>query len=477
MMTQVFQAPGTKFQFLDANGKPLAGGKLFTYTSNTTTKLATYTDYTGDTQNTNPIVLDDAGRCDIWLIKGQTYTFTLAPANDTDPPTNPIWTENGVTGINDPSALGATGVITGGVALLTGEIREFSGPEANVPAGWLLCTGAPISRTTYATLFATIGTAWGSGDGSTTFNLPDKRGRVTAGADNMGGSHASRVTSASINQAAVFGVVGGDQMAQADDFTHTITQNPHSHTTHLRSGPGQSPSPIGEWVTGNGFQDVATNSETIDLTITIDTALTGTQQNIQPTAFSNFIIWAGPNLGVGAGATGATGITGATGPGSGPTGPTGATGHTGATGLTGATGAGATGLLGATGATGLGATGATGPTVFSTYLAWQPGTNPGNTLTFIAPFPVAVIDVTGRMEALEGATGAVQPVIVSNGSSISAGATLTTGALNCNAGLLANQTLTVIASPTLAAGQAVGLTTSGTFTTSRGSITITFASA
>lgn len=54
--------------------------------------------------------------------------------------------------------------------------------------------GQAISRTTYASLYSVLGTTYGSGDGSTTFNLPDKRGRVSAAYDEMGGSPASRLT-------------------------------------------------------------------------------------------------------------------------------------------------------------------------------------------------------------------------------------------------------------------------------------------
>lgn len=61
-----------------------------------------------------------------------------------------------------------------------GIIMPFAG--AATPSGWLECTGAAVSRTTYATLFAAIGTTWGAGDGSTTFNLPDMRGRTAVGA-------------------------------------------------------------------------------------------------------------------------------------------------------------------------------------------------------------------------------------------------------------------------------------------------------
>jgi microcystin-dependent protein len=54
---------------------------------------------------------------------------------------------------------------------------------ASVPDGWLLCDGSAVSRVTYSDLFAAIGTAGGPGDGSTTFNLPDLRGRIPVGRD------------------------------------------------------------------------------------------------------------------------------------------------------------------------------------------------------------------------------------------------------------------------------------------------------
>ncbi len=62
----------------------------------------------------------------------------------------------------------------------SGTMIAFAGKS--VPDGWLLCNGALVSRTTYAKLFAAIGTAWGAGDGSTTFKLPDADGRVMQGA-------------------------------------------------------------------------------------------------------------------------------------------------------------------------------------------------------------------------------------------------------------------------------------------------------
>lgn len=66
------------------------------------------------------------------------------------------------------------------MSLPTSAIIPFGG--TSVPSGWLLCDGSAVSRTTYATLFAAIGTTFGAGDGSTTFNLPKIPGRTLIGA-------------------------------------------------------------------------------------------------------------------------------------------------------------------------------------------------------------------------------------------------------------------------------------------------------
>lgn len=93
-------APFPKHQFFDNNGDPLNGGKLFTYTAGTSTKVSTYSDTTG-TVNDNPIVLDSAGRCTIYLVPGN-YKFVLAPSTDTDPPTSPLWTLDNILSVPGP---------------------------------------------------------------------------------------------------------------------------------------------------------------------------------------------------------------------------------------------------------------------------------------------------------------------------------------------------------------------------------------
>lgn len=99
-------------------------------------------------------------------------------------------------------------------ALPPGAMVDFGGAAA--PSGWLLCDGSAVSRTTFAALFTAIGTLWGSGDGSSTFNVPDFRRRVAVGS---GGSGSATLGNA-------VGNTGGAE-------THTLTVNEmpsHSHT-------------------------------------------------------------------------------------------------------------------------------------------------------------------------------------------------------------------------------------------------------
>ncbi|CAF4321267.1 unnamed protein product [Rotaria sp. Silwood2] len=98
---------------------------------------------------------------------------------------------------------------------LTGEIKLYSG-RTHPPTPWLFCDGSAVSRVVYQRLFATIGTEYGSGDGITTFNIPDFQGRVPVGVDSLG----LRTT-----VAGGLGLTGGNE-------THTIAVNQlpsHSH--------------------------------------------------------------------------------------------------------------------------------------------------------------------------------------------------------------------------------------------------------
>jgi microcystin-dependent protein len=108
---------------------------------------------------------------------------------------------------------------------------------STAPAGWIWADGSNISRTTYSRLFAVYNAAslpYGAGDGSTTFGIPDMRGRVGVGRDNMGGTAANRITNAvSGIVGTTLGSVGGSENAggtiggsQSIAHTHNIA---HAH--------------------------------------------------------------------------------------------------------------------------------------------------------------------------------------------------------------------------------------------------------
>ncbi|WP_020094967.1 tail fiber protein [Methylobacterium sp. 285MFTsu5.1] len=105
-----------------------------------------------------------------------------------------------------------------------GAIKAFGGP--NVPSGWEICDGRPISRTSYAALLAAISTFWGNGDGFTTFNLPDLRGRSLFGAN-----RGLNLLSGAGGLVGSLGYLGGSEVVamlanQMPSHIHTSTMSP-----------------------------------------------------------------------------------------------------------------------------------------------------------------------------------------------------------------------------------------------------------
>lgn len=116
-------------------------------------------------------------------------------------------------------------------SLPLGTILEYSGGTA--PKGYMICDGSAISRTKYPELFQLIGTTYGSGDGSTTFNIPDKRGKIGVGYDS---------TNTNFN---ALGKTGGEE-------THTLTikemlSHNHNVYTNASGGGGVQFPPTGQW--------------------------------------------------------------------------------------------------------------------------------------------------------------------------------------------------------------------------------------
>jgi len=142
-------------------------------------------------------------------------------------------------------------------------------PTASAPTGYLLCDGTAVSRSTYSTLFTLFGTTFGTGDGSTTFNLPNYTNRMPYGT--------------------TIGSTGGSADAVVVSHTHTITDPGHVHGgIYTRVGSqSQYGSNIYSLMDGNTSN---TNSAFTGITGTNSAGVSGTNANLPPYLGINFII-------------------------------------------------------------------------------------------------------------------------------------------------------------------------------------------
>jgi len=138
------------------------------------------------------------------------------------------------------------------------------------PNGWLLCYGQAISRTTYAKLFSLIGTTFGVGDGSTTFNLPDLRGRIAVGQDDMGGTSANRMTNAQAD------TIGGSSGAE----NHTLTEAQMPAHTHK----------LPDATEGSGTAVMGYDGSPAQLASTYSKGGGSSHNNAQPYLTTNYIV-------------------------------------------------------------------------------------------------------------------------------------------------------------------------------------------
>ena len=137
-----------------------------------------------------------------------------------------------------------------GITTPPGGVMAFAGAVA--PTGYLECDGAAVDRTTYADLFAVIGTTFGSGNGSTTFNVPDLRGEFVRGWDNGRGFDAGRS-------------LGSDQTSRNKSHTHSINDPGHVHNTTFTDDTADRQT--GAASTGNIPTSGSTQSATTGITI------------------------------------------------------------------------------------------------------------------------------------------------------------------------------------------------------------------
>jgi microcystin-dependent protein len=206
----------------------------------------------------------------------------------------------------DISATGVavTGAFSGNGATPVGAVSDYAGSTA--PTGWLLCYGQAVSRSTYSALFAVISTDYGVGDGSTTFNVPDCRGRVVAGQDDMGGTSANRLTGLTdgVNGDTLGGTGGLESTtlaaANLPNTTLTVTDAGHSHnvnynTNNFSTAGGTTAVTIIGSAGGTSGGGGAVNATT-GISVAIDSTARGGAQtainSVQPTIILNKIIFA-----------------------------------------------------------------------------------------------------------------------------------------------------------------------------------------
>ena len=129
----------------------------------------------------------------------------------------------------------------------SGFIGSFGG--STVPSGWLLCDGSAVSRSTYSNLFSALGTTWGAGDGSSTFNLPNFKDRFLVGAGNL---YSLGSTGGLANVTLGIGNLPSHNHAVNDPgHTHTVTDPGHNHTSAVTASNVTTGSAAGGATAGN----------------------------------------------------------------------------------------------------------------------------------------------------------------------------------------------------------------------------------
>lgn len=333
--------PNAEQQFVDQNGVPYAGGQVAFFVPNTSTPKNTWMDAGQTIFNTNPVILDAAGRAiiygsgiyrqilkdnlgniiwdqittDLTQVLQSSVSIWCGTSTGTAnaqilTPTSPIsayvtgqgytfkagFTNTGALNL-DISNVGVVNVTQSGSLLSENVVQQNSinlvvydgvnlqllatsyltniSPTGTIicfaasvpPTSFLECDGSAISRITFAALFGVIGTTYGIGDGSTTFNIPDLRGYFARGWDDGAGVDPGRV----------FGSVQADAIKS---HSITVTDPGHTHTTNAIFISGSS-SLNGEGAPNSAvFGGATINSAVTGITATYTGATETRPQNV-----------------------------------------------------------------------------------------------------------------------------------------------------------------------------------------------------
>jgi len=204
-------------QWFDQIAEPAHDYRFYTYAHGTTVPLATYFNERRTIKNPNPMVFDAAARNTIFIEGGVRYDLVMKDGAGTV-----IWERDDYSwpDTETPPAIAPEHVQPGTIVMHTSH---------TLPAGWLRCDGATVSRATYRNLFNIIGTTFGTGNGATTFKLPDLRQRFPFGVATSGTGDAL-----------------GDR-AGAIDHVHTGPEHSHPIATHTHGLAHTHPVPRDGW--------------------------------------------------------------------------------------------------------------------------------------------------------------------------------------------------------------------------------------
>lgn len=291
---------------LGATGAPLAGASIQVNIRGGSAATL-WNQEVGGTNPSNPLTTDAQGRVLAWVDRGaydlvisgsgiSTYTVNVEVVPGRDASIDSNWIGAGVLLATHYAAGSVTSAaLAAGVGVPIGVSLDFNGPEVNIPTGYLPSDGRAISRTTFATAFGVMGTIHGAGDGSTTFNIPDDRGRVRVGKDDMGGTPAGRLAGSALSGGATtLGATAGEAA-----HANTIAELPaHGHTPTDPGHAHNMPAPAVTTAGGTGVLNTsgssqataaATSSATTGLTIGT-TGSGSAHNNVQPSRIVNTII-------------------------------------------------------------------------------------------------------------------------------------------------------------------------------------------
>jgi microcystin-dependent protein len=273
-----YPLPLPRFQAFGLNGRPAANGSVYILDPTTDDPLDSFADADLTVPNPHPVVLDQYGQASIYVEAGVVYKVIVKDATGAT-----LYTEPEVE-VPNPAAPPAA------LTFATGMYGMFA--TATAKPGWLLCDGAAYLRADplYAPLFAEIGVTFGPGNGTTTFNVPNAKGKFL-------------LFKADAGTGSVVGATGGalDHTHTGPSHTHTVPDHSHNVPAHQHSVPRDG------WGSAEAAPPVAGRLQAGGTGVGSEGSTSQATQDVQTGASTALATTAATGLVTGASGTGATG--------------------------------------------------------------------------------------------------------------------------------------------------------------------------